>query len=64
MSSCSPQECLGLPNMPKLEEIVTAYRKLSRALHPDRNLERQELAEMLMKSLTTARMLLENQLKK
>lgn len=60
----SSQQCLGLPNKPTLEEIKIAYRKWALVLHPDRNRNRQALADTLTKALLEARMLLENQLKK
>jgi hypothetical protein len=60
----SPQECLGITANSKLTlaNIKSAYLKWARILHPDKNLDRKEIAEMLIKSLTAARALLEKQL--
>jgi hypothetical protein len=51
----SPQECLGIASRkPALEEINKAYKKWSLVLHPDRNIERAELAGMLFQVLSKA----------
>jgi hypothetical protein len=51
----SPRECLGIASRkPSSEEIKKAYKKWSLVLHPDRNIERAELAGMLFQVLSKA----------